>query len=161
MLGTIDLLFLMMLKVWLNFLEDKNLSLKNLRNFSLIANTGLLCGFPILTTGLEISMIFSLFGFLVLLIDLISLPNSAEWFWTHNMGHKEMVYQEMMTTQRCQLGISLQLSASILSLQLKLIFLAVQSSAVQESIEEWIKISSFLWIYKFSKTKLAFMKFNL
>lgn len=76
--GTIDLLSLMTPKDSSNFLEEKSLSLNNCQSSSGEACFGPPIGYRILITGQEMSMTCLQFGCLVLLIDLISLTNTAE-----------------------------------------------------------------------------------
>ena len=78
MLGTIAFMLLMMLKVLLNFLEEKNHLLKNYKYFLKEAQLGLFYGFQIPIIGQGMNIIYFLFGSFPLLIDLILLKNTQD-----------------------------------------------------------------------------------
>ena len=136
--GTIVFMLLMILKDWSSYLEEKNHLSSNLKNSSSLVNTGPVNGFLTLTIGLEMSTIFSLFGYSVLLVDLTSLRSTVEWSWELNMDKKAMDYQEMMTMQQCRLGTSLQLLDFILFHQHRRTSLAVHWSLMWEYTESWM-----------------------
>ena len=102
--GTIDSKFLMTPKVWSISSEGRNNLWSNWINSSNLVSIGLPSGCPTLTIGLETSTICSQSGCLALLIDPISLRNTAEWSWKSSTEPEETDCPAMTTTEQCQPG---------------------------------------------------------
>ena len=77
--GITDSMYLTILKDSLLCLEEDLPLSNNWINFSREVNIGKLNGFPILTTGQAMNIIYFLFGYLVWQVDQIWLKNTVEW----------------------------------------------------------------------------------
>jgi len=104
MLGTIDFMPLMIQKDWFNFLEVKIVLFLNWVNFSKDHFIGILNGSRIHIIGQEISIIYCLYGSLILLTETIWHKNILEKSYKTHMVSTELGYLAMTIMEPCLPG---------------------------------------------------------